>query len=795
MKGSINPPTSMLKAENVTQDVSGSHIAVVRMYPDRAYIGIPELLKDVIDNSSVESWRKICKKIDYIYKNLDYIFKALEEESKVREKLRLDINNGKILLFKPNIVNPIIIDPITHNEGIASSVSTEWPLIAALMRWIHDNFDISYHQMALGEAATLTSMYTGLFNLSLNRGGMFTTEAIIEGRSGDLYGGWGFYFVRRYLAENHPSSHDDDPMNGYEESVSGAYIPPGKASNKLMVYDLNRVSDIKGKARTIPVPDGVNFKEITLHKVIVGGEPDNPEDTTDYPGCILINVPRLKLHMTELLTNAIKNLGMGLYPMQAAEKDDPQNTRWKYSFPFDRIPGLKTELPHEIWHPKWDNETNLPLRDQNGDYLTNKTGGMYATQSDMIKAIMNQDILMIHVVDAIQTVNLSHTGRGVRVPEGLILASLDPVALDLLCARYCFKMVPMLEARELRKKLGLQSDFLQRVSIPRVEGQNISSVEGFDSPIPRYNLYKYAESRGLGQEKYYIKGWDAIEDASLVSTQGHVGWIEDGEFRELITSELYYNPVSMIWGLQKTVIAYLETNDLLTGSSYRKMFFDVFDENHDGIIDYDEKSKTGCSMPLARLRSIHHHIQGIERYGFLRGPFISAGMMKYEKKEWNAQGHNFAKNFQLSIKIAIAYNMSQMQSEHSDPFFPRLTWGKGKWPSLQYASFFSISIGIYGQGFPLTVSNSSLYGLAFQYADKKLNQSHYTGDLGIHSDPEAVNRYVQAVREGTDRLDFMVYVPKGFGKLDGKSVPNVVETDDPHKIFTARFDNFQEVWQ
>ncbi|KKN37249.1 hypothetical protein LCGC14_0765400 [marine sediment metagenome] len=795
MRVSVNLPTNVQKVGNMTQDISGSHVAVVRMYPDRAYIGIPELLKKVIDESNVESWRKICEKIDYIYKNLDYIFTSLEKETTLKDKLQLDIKNGKILLFKPNIVNPIIIDPITHDEGIANSVSTEWPLIAALMRWIHDKFNISYHQMALGEAATLTSMYTGLYNISLDLEGKITTEAIIEGRSGDFYGGWGFYFVRRYLAENHQPSHDDDPMNGYEESVSGTYLPPGRADNKLMVYDLNRVSDIKGKARTIPVPDGINFKEITLHKVVVGGEPDNPEDITDYPGCILINVPRLKLHITELLTNAIKNLGMGLYPMQAAEKNDPQNTRWKYSFPFDIIPGLKTELPHEIWHPKWDDETNLPLRDQKGDYLVNKTGGMYATQSDMIKGIVNQDILMIHIVDAIQTVNLSHTGSGIKVPEGLIFASLDPVALDLLCARYCFKMVPMQEARELRKKMGLRSDFLQRVSIPRVEGQNISSVEGFDSPLPRYNLYKYAESRGLGQEKYYVKGWDAIGGVSLVSTQGHLGWFEDGEFRELITSEFYYNPGSMIWGLQKTVIAYLEANDLLTGSSYRRMLFDVFDENHDGIIDYDEKGKIGCSMPLARLRSIHHHIQGTERYGFLRGPFISAGMMKYEKKEWNAQGHNFTKDFQLSFKIAMAYNMSRMQSEKSDPFFPRLTWGNGKWPSLQYAFFFSISIGIYGPRFPSIVSNSSLYGLAFQYADKKLNKSYYTGNVSIYSNPEAVNRYIQAVREGADQLDFVVYVPKGFGKFDGKSLPNVVETDDPHKIFMGIFDNCQEVWQ
>ena len=794
MNASAKPPTSVKNVGKLTQDVSGSPVAVVRMYPDRAYIGIPELLKEVIDESNVESWSKICEKIDYIYVNLDHIFKVLEKETTLKDKIGLEVKNGKTLLFKPNLVIPINIDPFTHGEGFANSVCTEWPLIAALMRWIHDKLDISYHQMALGEAATRTSVYAGLYNKSLDLERTITTEALIEGRSGDFYGGWGFYFVRRYLAETHQPSHDDDPMNGYEESVSGTYLPPGRAGNRLIVYDLNRVSDVKGKARTIPVPDGVNFKEITLHKVIVGGEPDNPEDVTDYPGCVLINVPRLKLHSTDLLTIALKSLGMGLYPMEAAENDNPKNTKWKYSFPFDKIPGHKSELPHEIWAPKRDDETGLPMRNQKGDYIVTKTGGMSATQSDVIKATANQGVFMVHVVDAIQAVNISHTGSGVKVPEGLIFASLDPVALDLLCARYCFKTVPMGEARELRKERGLRSDFLQRVPIPRVEGQNISNGEGFDSPLLRYNLYKYAESRGLGQEKYYVKGWDATRDLPLVSTQGHLGWFEDGEFYELITSEFYYNPGSMIWDLQKTVIAYLEANDLLTGSSYRKTLFDVFDENRDGIIKYDEKGKLGCSTPLQRLWGIHAHIQGTERYGFLRGPFISSGMMKYGKKEWNAQGHDFRKDFQLSWTIALAYSMSRMQSEESDPYFPSMTWGNGKWPSLQYVSFLSTAMGIYGSGIPSAVSISSLYGLAFQYADKKLNQSRYTGDPGVNSDPEAVNRYIQAVREGADQLDFVVYVPKGFGTLDGKSLPNVVETDDPHKIFMARFDKGQEVW-
>jgi len=292
-------------------DTSGSPVAVVKIDPENAYIGVPELLKNVIDESSTESWNSICKKIDYINQNLDHVFNALLEDTSFKEKVCKEVEKGKPLLFKPNLVIPINIDPFTHGEGPANNVCTEWPFIAALMRWFHDKLDISYHQMALGETATLTSMYEGFYNMHLKLDNPLTTEALIEGRSGNFYGGWGFYFVRKYLADTHQSSHTDDPMNGYEESVSGSYLPPGKATDKLMIYDLNKVSDVKGKGRAVPVPEGENFTEITLHKAVVGGAPEDPEDIKDYPGCILINVPRLKLHSTDLLTNALKGSSRG----------------------------------------------------------------------------------------------------------------------------------------------------------------------------------------------------------------------------------------------------------------------------------------------------------------------------------------------------------------------------------------------------------------------------------------------------------------------------------------------------
>ncbi|GAG30874.1 unnamed protein product, partial [marine sediment metagenome] len=250
--------------------------------------------------------------------NLDHALGRLNEETGFKEKVKQQVKEGKRLLFKPNMVNPMVIDRLTHGEGLGNTACTSWPFVAALMRWFHDKLDITYYEMTVGEAASATSIMAGVFSVMSGNAVDITTEAVIEGKCGDLYGGWGFYFVRKYLADAHDPSHTDNPMNGYQESVSGEYLPPGRAGDRLMVYDLNRIQDIRSKGRDIPVPDGANYSEITLHKAIIGGDPADPEDIRDYPGCVLVNVPKLKMHAMDLLTNAIKNLGIGLYPMQVA---------------------------------------------------------------------------------------------------------------------------------------------------------------------------------------------------------------------------------------------------------------------------------------------------------------------------------------------------------------------------------------------------------------------------------------------------------------------------------------------
>lgn len=455
----------------------------------------------------------------------------------------------------------------------------------------------------------------------------------------------GFFFVRRYLSERHPSSHEDDPMKGYEDSVAGRFFPPGESGDRLMVYDLNKLDEDLSRGRTVEVPDGANYKEITLHKAIVGGDPGDSEDIKNYPGCVLINVPKLKIHAQDLITNATKNLGIGLYPTQAPCETGSVDGKWKYACPSRTVPSYKGELPHMPWITKMDDKTNLPVKDENGKYITTKTAGMPGTQADIIRAVQNQNVFMVHVSDGIDMINICHNpdGRAVRIPEGYVWASLDCVALDLLCARYCFKTVPMREALKLKEENGWPTEFVHHVPVAKVDGTNIATEEGLDSPLFRYNLYRYAEARGVGQQKYYVVGWDALTETPLASLEGHPGRIEDNKFQEVMTKTMYYNPSCMLWDMQKTLLSYVEAHDKLTGSSLLKEFMDGFDENNDGVIDYDENGRKGYWTPGFRILNHSFDIMLTETYGQLRGTFYSIADfgLKPSRKDWNSQGHDF----------------------------------------------------------------------------------------------------------------------------------------------------------
>ncbi|MFD3157911.1 DUF362 domain-containing protein [Haloimpatiens sp. FM7330] len=690
------------------------------------------------------------------------------------------------------MVAPKVIDENTHGEGLGAAICTEWPLIASLMRWFHDKLDISYSQMAIGEASTATFILSCMYSKTTEKN--ITTEAIIEGRSNDFYGGWGFYFVRKYLAEHHPVCHRDNPMNGYEDSVAGRYFPPGTAGNRLMVYDLNKVEDDITKGRTILVPGGKNFNHITLHKVIIGGDPNDKNDLIEYPGCILVNVPKLKMHAQDLITNAIKNLGIGLYPSQCALEKEENETSWKYAYPPTSNPSLKGKLPHSPWVLKMDENTHLPIRDDNGKYIASKTAGFSGTQSDVIRAVQNQNIFMIHIVDAINMINISHdpNGKSVRVPEGYVLSSLDCVALDLFCARYCFKTVPMLKALKLKQKNKWVTEFVHDVPVAKINGTNISTESGYDSPLFRYNLYRDAEERGVGQQKYYVVGWDSLTETPLASLRGHLGRIDNAKFLELITQTMYYNPTTFIHDLQKTAFSYAKACDSLTESTIFKKLMDNFDENNDGVIDYDEKGR-GIETAQFCILAYAVDLQITIPYGMLKKSFIEpVYLLKNGDKNWNPEGHDFVRELWIVKKIALAYEMSKSKSTNTDLFFPQMTYGKGMWPSWQTVTYILITSALYGSQSPKYVNLNSLYGFVFQYADKILNAGGYTGSIDENiSVPNSINKYFEAVFNGANPLNFKFYVPMGYESLVGVKIPNVEETDDPQKILSV---HFKEIW-
>jgi hypothetical protein len=157
-------------------DSEGAAISVVRMNVSRAYAGVPGLLQKIINDNEAAAWNEITDKIDYIYDNLDYALTGLDQETGFGAEVKDQIRSGKKLLFKPNLVAPGVIDPVTHGEGLGAPVVTEWPFLAALMRWFHAKLDISYHQMALGEAASATSLLACSYSEAT--GMDITTEAV-----------------------------------------------------------------------------------------------------------------------------------------------------------------------------------------------------------------------------------------------------------------------------------------------------------------------------------------------------------------------------------------------------------------------------------------------------------------------------------------------------------------------------------------------------------------------------------------------------------------------------------------
>ncbi|BBF43757.1 hypothetical protein lbkm_2445 [Lachnospiraceae bacterium KM106-2] len=754
-------------------DTSGSPISLVRIDPEKAYSNIYTLLQSYINRHDQFAWEQLKEKIDYIYYNITTLLDTLDHETNFKSKVLSQLATGKKLLFKINGVSVNVIDENTHGAGTGAPVCTPWLFVAALMRYFHDSLDINYYQMTMGEAPPSDDVFAKLYSLLARRA--ISHESTLEGKNEDFYGGYGFYFVRKYLYERHPLGHTDNPMNGYENSVNGQYLPPGKANDRLMVYDLNDVNS-SNRGRTIRIPNGGNFKTITMHKAVIGGDTSEKDD---YPGCILINIPILKMHFMDLITNAIKNLGIGLYPGFCEDQEKRTN---KYA----HHNNFKSKLPHSRWIMDLDEKTFLPRTDENGNYIREQTLGFSGTQCDIINGLKDQGIFILHICDAINIVNISHMpdGKCIPIPEGLIFSSLDPLALDYCCARYCFNQLSMRDGTILKEKNEWPTEFVQKTPLPYLKGNAILTKTGYDSPLFRYPLYDYAAEHGIGQKKYYVRGSDTITNAPFVSVNGHLGRIENHFFVDYLTNTMYYNPGSLLHDLQLMVLSYAKCNDALTGTSLYDEFMERYDENHDGIIDYDEK---GYGIDNAKLSYLSYlKTSDFSKPELLKSDFMEHRYeLKYSYKDWNSESIDFMRGEQMIAITNLAYNLSKSDTLCTDLFISNMNYGQGQWPSWQTASYLYCTNSLYGSHLISQINLDSIYGLAFSYADITANHSYYTNN----SNP--IDRYFKDVTSAGNRLPFTLYVPDGWSELEGNPIPNVVETSNKAKIFTV---TFQHSW-
>lgn len=745
-----------------------SLIGAVRLIPESSYVGVPELLEKYIKEKDETAWSEIKEKINYTYRNLGHALKPVLRKGNLKGKIRAEVNRGKKLFFKPNLVNPEVLS--LAGDGSPGSTTglvacTDWAFVAALMRFFHDKLEIPYYQMAIGEAGTMMPAYSALIGC--------TPEALIEGTpfgvDAGYWAGWPFYFVRKYLAETTtPLGPNDDPMNGYEDSITGDYVTPGKATlqGKLMVYDLNNAESFD-RGRLVDVPDGGdNYDEIIIHKALVG----DPGDLDNYPGSVLVNCPILKVHIWTTLTNAIKNLGIGGWPMCAGHDGDTATYDWRYSYPADYPPGIKGGFSgwkeegvwkgHGVFHERWyvvdANDEGMPVV-----ITSTPSFGLDGTMVDINLAIKSQVPHILHIVDGVKVIDIEHSGSGTGLSreEGLIFASEDPVALDLLCARYMFKNVP--------RDPDSPDLFARGVPVPRYDGTlgAIVTDPGVDLRLLRSTLFDYAAGRGLGKVSYYVKGrdktiWLGWPRPLLVSKDGHFGrvWWKYGGFRDVMTAELYFHMYGALSDLQPSVLAYAQATDDLTGSNYYGEFMALDEEPSDDIIDDRELGKNGVCDCVLALLGIRLNLGGkgeVDHGTF----FYNSRLLKYADPAWNLGRGDWLRvsmdttAFAVALQMATGPDTGEEGNPNTDPFFG-IQYGTGadgvsKWPSLQFARY----------GLEMSV----IY--EYMYASAQRTGKGFTLYVPAFPPPPYYNPY-------------------------GK--PNVVETNDPAKVFTVLFADGEE---
>lgn len=766
-------------------DTNGALIGALRLDPTEAYGDVPGLLERHIKQSDQEAWELIKLKIDYLRVRLGHALRPVLLRDDLEGRIRTEINAGRKLFFKPNVVCALALDYVGDGSpGLTTGVVavTPWQFMAALLSYFHDELGVRYHQMAVGEAGVTTPMLSTYFGCP--------PEAILEGRvprpdGSILWAGYPFYFVRKYLAETtEPLDALDDPLSGYEDSVAGEYVTPGQAGRqgKLVMYELNQ-AERGDRGRHVHVPDGGdNYPEgIVLHKAMIG----DPDDHEHYPGSVLVNCPVLKVHCNAVVTAAVKNLGIGGWPMRAGHDDDPDTHDWLYAFPHADPPGMKGGVPggpnkggvyHSRWYVKKVNDEGMPL-----EIGETPNMGLDGTMVDINLAIRSQVALMLHVMDAVRPIDFEHGGSGIGVArdEGFVFASEDPVAVDLLGARYLFTRAP--------QDPDAPDAFRRTLPVPRYDeatGAIVGDESVMDDRVSRSRLFDYAARRGLGRTDYHVEGVDETAGGSLplASHGGRLGRIVDGAFEEVVTKELYYDIPKILWDLQPTVLAHARATDALTKAKlgydpgYLAEFM-ALDEDGDGVIDDLESGKDGLWDCQCAGGGITDNLVGNGKTH--QGSFFAPSrILKFSDKAWNVDTSGGTGHRVDTMRVcmdtnafAAAFDMARGEPG-TDPFFD-IPFGTGpdgipRWPSLQYARF--------------TVEQAMIRGALYEQAK---GYAEETGQAFTVYVPAAVPYFRSASYDGQG-IPGLVAISDRETLPDGSPDPGY-DPEFASNVFTARF--------
>ena len=88
-------------------DADGAPVSVIRVKPERSYVGTGALLQRYLNGAGDSAWHEITAKIDYTYRAVELMLGSLCDETLFGERVKRGVARGQKVLFKPNLVEPL----------------------------------------------------------------------------------------------------------------------------------------------------------------------------------------------------------------------------------------------------------------------------------------------------------------------------------------------------------------------------------------------------------------------------------------------------------------------------------------------------------------------------------------------------------------------------------------------------------------------------------------------------------------------------------------------------------------